>query len=267
MSSIERPNASPSPLRSSLTKPEALADPMTGGRPAPRDPLDPDPPRADRVEPEDRAQQLGPPRPDQPRDPQDLAAPDAQVGAPRQGPPGQLAQLEHDLARLVRDVREELGQVAADHLADDRRELRPRHRPRGHRPAVAEHRVAPRDPADFLQEVADVDDREPSTAQPLDHLEQPRGVALGQRAGRLVEDDDPGVRDQGPGDLDQLLGPHAERPRDRLGPDVGMLQQLQGLARPAGGARADGSGRRVTRSWPSMTLASTVRCGASASSW
>ena len=70
--------------------------------------------------------------------------------------------------------------------------------------AVAEDRVALGDGLHLFEEVADVDDRDPLRLQPADHLEQPRGVVLGERAGRLVEDDHPGLGDQAPGDLDEL---------------------------------------------------------------
>ena len=90
---------------------------------------------------------------------------------------------------------------------------------------------------------------------------------FGERAGRLVEDDHPGTRDQGPGDLDQLLSTDAQVADLGLGPDVGMLEQGEGLGRPSAGARGGGCSPARTRSWPSMMLASTVRCGARASSW
>ena len=83
------------------------------------------------------------------------------------------------------------------------------------------------------------------------------GVVLGERARRLVEDDHPGVGDEGPGHLDELLRAHAQVAEHRLGPDVGMVEQLKSLAPRS--ARC--SRRRInparTRSWPSMTLAST----------
>ena len=186
------------------------------------------------------------PAPTRPGDAQDLAPTERQVGplrarscraspsSSRTGSPG-----------VCGDAREHLGQVAADHRRDDRRQRRPRHRPRGDRRAVAEHGVSLGDPADFLEEMADVDDRQPPRPQPVDHREQPLGVALGQRAGRLVEDDHPGVRDQGPGDLDELLRADAQRAGDGVGPDLGMLEQLERLGdQPAVLAAPDQAGRR-----------------------
>ena len=81
LSSIDRPRASPSSLRSSLSE----ADPLRGSAPGATPRLEEMPftttrPETTGVEPEDRAQKLGPPGADEPGDPQDLAAPDGQVG-------------------------------------------------------------------------------------------------------------------------------------------------------------------------------------------
>ena len=55
----------------------------------------------------------------------------------------------------------------------------------------------------------------PRLAQPLDDAEQPGDLRLGQRAGRLVHDQDFGLERQRLGDFDQLLIADAQR-ADRL---------------------------------------------------
>ncbi len=70
---------------------------------------------------------------------------------------------------------------------------------------------------------------EPAAAEAVDDGEKPLGVALRERAGRLVEDDHPGVREQGPGHLDELLGADAEVADAGIGADVGMLEQREHL--------------------------------------
>ena len=96
---------------------------------------------------------------------------------------------------------------------------------------------------DFLQEMTDVDDRQPALTEPFDDLEQPLGIAFGQRAGRLVEDDHPRVRDESPGHLDQLLGAHAQVAHLRFGPDIRMFQKREGFGdQPSVFAGLDQSG-------------------------
>ena len=109
--------------------------------------------------------------------------------------------------------------------------------------------------------MADVDDRQPASPQPFDDREEPLGVALGERARRLVEDDHAGLRDQRPGDLDQLLRPDTQV-ADRW-PRAGCrdARAARGPRPRSAGARGAGSSPPRTRSWPSMILASTDSCG------
>ncbi len=73
--------------------------------------------------------------------------------------------------------------------------------------------------------MADQDDAEAALAQPLDEVQDLRGLLDAEGGGRFVEDDDPGVADQGAGDGDHLAlaageggdrDPHA-RDADRQG--------------------------------------------------
>ena len=185
--------------------------------------------RDDRLQSEDGPHQPAPPGTDQARHSQDLAPTDGQVRRP--GSPFRLEaiELQDRFADRVRDMREEFVEVASDHVADDRRKGGVGQPALGDRTAVPEHGVSLGDPTDLFQEMADVDDRKPATPQPVDDREEPLGVAERERAGRLVEDDHPRPRNQGTGDLDQLLRPDAQVADSRLGPDVGMLEQVERL--------------------------------------
>ena len=75
----------------------------------------------------------------------------------------------------------------------------------GHRAAVAEHREHVADSGHFLEEMADIDDAHPGRPQIANHGEQMSRVFLGERASRLVEHENLGVRRDRSSDLDQLL--------------------------------------------------------------
>ena len=77
--------------------------------------------------------------------------------------------------------------------------------------AVAENRDPVAIVEDLHHAVGDVDDRDALTGQLAHDLEQDLRLALGQRGGRLVEDQHAAVERQRLGDLDQLLLRDRER--------------------------------------------------------
>ena len=107
----------------------------------------------------------------------------------------------------------------------------------------------------------------PCAAQQRDHLEEAVHLAVGERRGRLVQDQDPGVGADGLGDLDDLLLGHAERADQPLGIDVGARRApaVRGRARRAPSNRPCATGRRVSSA--SAMFSATVRSGKSAGCW
>ena len=99
----------------------------------------------------------------------------------------------------------ELGVIAADHQLDDLCLVELGRRCRAHMPAVPEDRDVVGDRRDVVEEVRDEDEALALGPQPVDDLEELRHLGRRQRRGRLVEDDDPGTREQHAADLDQLL--------------------------------------------------------------
>jgi hypothetical protein len=96
------------------------------------------------------------------------------------------------------------------------------------------------DEEDLLETVADVRDRDAAGLELADDRKQGVDLALRERGGRLVEDQDLGVEGQRLGDLDHLLFGHAEL-GDLLVEIQVALEQLQDLrrARPLGGVVDD----------------------------
>jgi len=110
------------------------------------------------------------------------------------------------------DVRIPLGEPAAHHHLDDRILGQRGGGGLADEPTVPEHGHAVGDLEDLLQPVRDVDHRLARGPQLPDHPEQALALGVGQRAGRLIHDDDARVERQGLGDLDHLLLADAERP-------------------------------------------------------
>ena len=81
--------------------------------------------------------------------------------------------------------------------------------------AVAQHGDAVGDGEDLLELVADEEHGDALVAEPAEQGEQRRGLVLGDRGGRLVEEQDLGFERQRLGDLDDL---HL---RDRQGAHLG----------------------------------------------
>ena len=96
--------------------------------------------------------------------------------------------------------------------------------------AVAKHGDAVAIVEDLRHAVGDVDDRDAARGEVAHDPEQDLRLALGQRRGRLVEDQHAAVQRQRLGDLDQLL----LRDRERAAParrDRSSPSRAQDLAR------------------------------------
>ena len=78
-------------------------------------------------------------------------------------------------------------------------------RPLAHVAAVAEHHHPVGNRNHLFQPVGDGDDADPLPSEVADDVEQSRGLVTGERRGRLVHHDDPGIERKRLGDLDELL--------------------------------------------------------------
>ncbi len=161
---------------------------------------------------------------------------------------------------------------AADHGLDDvRRWTSAAASPGTRRSApVPQHREPVGDAPDLLEEVADVDDghaarRASAGSMTRTAARSPRR----QRAGRLVHDDDPRVSRRAPGRPRRAAGRRgrqvADEPLGRAAP--AWSSQLERLARRAARIARRRTTPRRSGSRPSTMFCSTVRCGASVSSW
>ena len=93
------------------------------------------------------------------------------------------------------------------------------------------------------------------------------GVVLGERGGRLVQDQDPRPGSEGPRDLDELLLGHAEPARlpIRVDPRPHLRQQVGGPAAPL--PPVHGAATAPPGSRPMAMFSATVRSGKSAGCW
>ena len=120
----------------------------------------------------------------------------------------ELTHFEQRLARRVRDSGKQFVETAANHEGGDLRIGRRIERTGPGQFAIAQDGVGIADLANLFQKMTDVDDRPAFGAEPANHVEEAGGIGLRERAGRFIEDEDPGIEDQGAGDFDQLL--HAD---------------------------------------------------------
>ena len=75
-------------------------------------------------------------------------------------------------------------------------------------PTVSHHDDAVRDLRDLIEPMADVDERHAFGFEISDLGEQKFGLFPAQGCGRLVQDEQPGVKSESFGDLDLLLCSH-----------------------------------------------------------
>ena len=122
------------------------------------------------------------------------------------------------------------------------------HRPRAHARAVAQDGDAVGDLKQLFQPVRDVDDADALRPQLADHPEQMLHLAVAERRGRLVHDQDAGLGPERPGDLDKLLLRHGQAGAPRSSgsmPAPIALEQLRARARRAGASGPAARRRRL----------------------
>ena len=132
-----------------------------------------------------------------------------------------------------------------DHHLDEFGRAGLRHRPRSDVGAVAQHRDAVGDLEQLVEPMADVDDPDAAAFELADDVEQARDVALGQRGGRLVHDQDARVVRQRAQNLDPLAVADGERADDLVGGEIVDLERgEQRLGLRAHGAPVDPAAAR-----------------------
>jgi hypothetical protein len=189
-------------------------------------------PGAHFVEAEQAADQLRPPRADESRESENLAATKFQRNADGGLASRHAGQREDRLARLMGNLGKKLFNGATDHEGDDLLFGSPRQLPGADGASVAEHGVIVADFPNFLEKMADVDDAEAFLLQPSNHLKELLGIVAGEGTGRLVEDDDLGVGDEGAGDFNQLLRGDGQVANDGAGLEPGVTEPFEGLSHP-----------------------------------
>ena len=104
--------------------------------------------------------------------------------------------------------------------------------------AVSKHRHPVRKVEDLRQPMADEDDGRALVPEPADRRENALDLVVGQRGGRLIEDEDPGAAHYASGDLDELLFGQRQLPCRLVEIDVAeadrveLLANLRGVAAP-----------------------------------
>ena len=160
------------------------------------------------------------PEPTRSGEPEHLATPDLEGDLFERSFPAERLDAEGDIAGLVGHTAEEVGQLAPDHVADQRhlgdvadwlgRDV----------VAVAEHGDPVAELEHLVEAVADEEDRHARCRQ-LAHLaEEPVDLVRRKGGGRFVHDQDADLAGHRLGDLDRLLPGHGQLRRHRAGVDV-----------------------------------------------
>src|SRR5216683_3228057 len=160
----------------------------------------------DRLEPIDRADQLRLAAADKACDAGDLAGPGVEVHVANAAvDQREVLDVDQNLARLVLDRWKEQVDLATGHQFDQFAVGRCGGIEGADVAAVAQHGYAVGERADLAHAMRDVDEADVLPLQPGDQFEQPASLALGQRGGRLVEDEQTRPAKQSLGDLGHLL--------------------------------------------------------------
>ena len=255
----ERSGRIPARFRSSWRKPTPASRASPGEPGAKRRAAELHRSRPDGQSPEDGLREVRLPCAGHAADPHDLASPDLQVHVPQHGAGGEAGKSQHHLALLrpgSRCVMDSTSRPTMRRTSSASR--RPGDAQRRHVAAVAQHRGPVGHLEDLLEMVAHVDDRAALVAQPPDDTHQARDLGAVEGGRRLVHDDDAALGGERPGDLDELLGGHADVRHAGVGVDVharacaNSSRQLRpDLARTGCPATAGRSARgRCTRSRP-----------------
>ena len=143
-------------------------------------------------------------------DRQHLAGPHLQTDVPERDCKGracgcvEVVRFQQHVALHRRARGADGGDVAADHHAGERSRRLPARIAGARHLAVAQHRRAVADALHLFQPVADIEHGAPFRLQFGEGLEQAVGLLRRQHRGRLVEDDEFGVLEKRPHDLDAL---------------------------------------------------------------
>src|SRR2546423_136285 len=193
-----------------------------------------------RVRAEYRAGVPRPPRPGGPARADDLAAARLDRHVVELAPPRQvlgakqrrgLLLLRVMLAEGGRAPALQLLALLAEHQADEVNLFKPRERARGDELAVAQNGHAVADGVQLVEAVADVDDANALRLQTPDHVVEDGDLVLGERAGRLVQDDDPRAERDAARDCDHLPEREVQAPqrRARVNVESEPLQDRPGV--------------------------------------
>ena len=163
-------SSSPSPLRSSVTKPGPDAVPCGGHSRLAA--VDEDPARSAFVRPEDEAHRLGASRADQPGEADDFPVAHLEGDVPDPSSVREVFHLETDLPDLRIPRGELLGEFPSDHHRDQFVLGGLLHLTRAAVAAVAQDGQPVGHPEDFLQPVGDEDHRDPLLLQRPDDRKQ-----------------------------------------------------------------------------------------------
>ena len=157
-------------------------------------------------------------------------------------------------------------EVAAEHHGDDRVDVELRGRLRREAAAVAKNGDAVGDAKDFGQAVGDVDDAPPLAGEALDDGEHALDLAVGERRGRLVEDQDAGIADEEARDLEELLLGDAESRSTAVRGSTWSRPTVESSLR-ARALRLPGHQNAGTPAWPRTRFSATVMVGTDEYSW
>ena len=133
---------------------------------------------------------------------------------------------EDGIADLGEDLREEVRLVPPGHGPDDPGKVDPTHRLGGDHAPVPQDDGGVGDLEALVHVMGDVDDGDAIDRQLADDAEEDLDLGGRQRGGGLVHDEDAGLLDQRPRDLDELLLPQPQVADEGVGID-GLLQTLQ----------------------------------------
>ena len=186
--------------------------------------------RPNGIQPEGSPQGLGTTRTHQTKQPEDLSLPEAEGH-----PAGFLDALQrrnskHILAQRARASGIEILNLAPHHDPNEFRIRNVRQRPGGHAGAVTQDREARANSTRFLQEVGDIQQADPLLPQAIEYGEEVLGVGTGEARRRLIENEHPRLRPQGPRDLDELLLGDRQLPGDRVQWNTLGSQMPQGFS-------------------------------------
>ena len=149
----------------------------------------------------------------------------------RRGTRLQTIHIEDGCAAPPRRSREEVGDLAAHHHADDRVRGSGGDVAAPRVPSVAQHDETVGDRFHLFDEMRDVDDGAALRFQAAHQREQPRDVVAPEAARRLVEHEDAAARRKGARDLHELLRGDGERLDARSGVDLVVTELGQRAGR------------------------------------